>query len=644
MKHFFLHILLYISACTSVLADDISDSLRVGRADTVQVIEKKASFKEKFNVTRNIDLTEFDRGSGSSISDAIRSVPGVTILDYGGAGGIKTVALRGCSASRTAVTIDGMTLNSTGSGTFDFSNFPASIFANAEISRGGLSAYRGSGAIGGVVDLSPGFGKKEISAGLTCGSFKSGKLALSYSDSLFGIAHNFSADFSLENGDYPFTVSDDGNSKQYRRSNADFNNITGAWSFKKNGGRTLLTGTMLFYDSERGVPGAVLANKPENKSARLDEIRLPIIMKGELIVSENAMAGVSMLVDIGRRQYRDSMNIKFGLPQVSTYRENNYILKSEYSVSYRNLGLNFFAEARRADLSGTMLETGDESRVSRMTSALFSGGTYRFPLKAFRLTASGGVRFEFAENPDFFISPAFALNSYFQGINIGTNISWSYNYRHPTFNEMYYLNYGNSDLKPEFASSGNLTVFYDGLPNLRLECSGFLINTVDKIVSVPRSPVTWSVVNTGKTQSFGGEFAARASFWKDRVNLSFAYTLQEVLDLTPGSHSFRKQLPYTPEEIAFGSVSFAPELIKLTADFYRVSHRWSLPDNSYSSLLPSYYTVDMYASKSFDTRVGKLETAFGFKNMTGEEYEIIIGYPMPRHKVFFSVRLRRAIR
>ncbi|MCK5741029.1 MAG: TonB-dependent receptor plug domain-containing protein, partial [Chlorobi bacterium] len=59
-----------------------------------------------------ISREQFEESSSLQISDVLETVPGVFIKNYGGAGGMKTISMRGTSAQQTIVMIDGMRINS----------------------------------------------------------------------------------------------------------------------------------------------------------------------------------------------------------------------------------------------------------------------------------------------------------------------------------------------------------------------------------------------------------------------------------------------------------------------------------------------------------------------------------------------------
>jgi vitamin B12 transporter len=88
-----------------------------------------------------------------STSDALRGLPGVQVTQSGSAGGFTEVRLRGAETRHTRVIVDGIEVNTTKDGLFDFSNLAIEDIERIEVIRGPMSSIYGSGAIGGVINI-----------------------------------------------------------------------------------------------------------------------------------------------------------------------------------------------------------------------------------------------------------------------------------------------------------------------------------------------------------------------------------------------------------------------------------------------------------------------------------------------------------
>ena len=100
-----------------------------------------------------VEREEIERLSGSSLVDLLKLQPGIQILTNGGMGNTASVYMRGTNADQLVVLVDGMRINSATTGTTAFENLPLSTIDRIEILRGPASSLYGSDAIGGVIQI-----------------------------------------------------------------------------------------------------------------------------------------------------------------------------------------------------------------------------------------------------------------------------------------------------------------------------------------------------------------------------------------------------------------------------------------------------------------------------------------------------------
>ena len=109
------------------------------------------------------------------VGDALRAVPGVSVSQTGGFGGVSQVRLRGAEANHTLVLIDGIEVNRTTDGVFDFTALLAEDIERIEVLRGPQSGIYGSNALAGVINIVTvdGKGPAQVRARAEGGSFES---------------------------------------------------------------------------------------------------------------------------------------------------------------------------------------------------------------------------------------------------------------------------------------------------------------------------------------------------------------------------------------------------------------------------------------------------------------------------------------
>jgi vitamin B12 transporter len=88
----------------------------------------------------------------TTVFEALRDVPGATVVQTGGFGGLTSLFLRGGQSNYVKVLVDGVPLNQPG-GAFDFANLAIDNVDRIEVLRGPASVLYGSDAVAGVVQI-----------------------------------------------------------------------------------------------------------------------------------------------------------------------------------------------------------------------------------------------------------------------------------------------------------------------------------------------------------------------------------------------------------------------------------------------------------------------------------------------------------
>ena len=120
-----------------------------------------------------IPSEEIKRKQERTLPDALKDVPGLNVIQTGGAGGQTSVFLRGANANQTKVFIDGIDATDPATGTFNFEHILTWDIDRVEIVRGPQSGLYGADAIGGVVNIitKQGSGPAQFGGSIEGGSF-----------------------------------------------------------------------------------------------------------------------------------------------------------------------------------------------------------------------------------------------------------------------------------------------------------------------------------------------------------------------------------------------------------------------------------------------------------------------------------------
>ena len=87
------------------------------------------------------------------VADALRQVPGFHVNRTGSFGGLTQLRVRGAEGNHVLVLVDGVEVSSVGQGEFDFGGMQVTDIDRIEILRGPQSAFWGSNATAGVVNI-----------------------------------------------------------------------------------------------------------------------------------------------------------------------------------------------------------------------------------------------------------------------------------------------------------------------------------------------------------------------------------------------------------------------------------------------------------------------------------------------------------
>ena len=110
--------------------------------------------------TNVISRDEIELKGFVTAADALKAVPGLSVVQSGGAGGLTSVFSRGTNSKHTLALFDGIRLNdaTTPNGQFNFGSDTLGDLERVEVLRGPASAVYGSDAIGGVINFIPRIG------------------------------------------------------------------------------------------------------------------------------------------------------------------------------------------------------------------------------------------------------------------------------------------------------------------------------------------------------------------------------------------------------------------------------------------------------------------------------------------------------
>ena len=213
VRHFLRALLLAAGLAPLGLA--AQDTVRT--LDEVEVSTQRApSTVNTAAPTQVMDVKKIEAQGAMLLSDAVKQMAGVTLKDYGGVGGIKTVSARGLGSQFSAVTLDGVPVNDAQNGQVDLGRYLLGNAAYVSFSQGQEQAPllpARAYAAGNTLNMEtaePQFWPGEhtkIKAGAECGSFGHLSPTLMWEQRWSRkLKSTFWANYLRSKGDYPFTL------------------------------------------------------------------------------------------------------------------------------------------------------------------------------------------------------------------------------------------------------------------------------------------------------------------------------------------------------------------------------------------------------------------------------------------------------
>lgn len=591
--------------------------------------------------------------------DLVKYANGLYISDYGGLGGIKTISMRGLASNNTLVMLNGVRLNSNQNGSFDFSTLNISNINEIEYSKNGLSGFMGGNSAGGVINFRTQSKKNDIN--LTYGSLNEKSIKINQCLSFLDSNISSGVNFISSDGNYKFNSIQFDENVILKRENSNFRNLSFNLDylnndlnlFKTTDGKMSLN--FIYSNTNRGVPGPVLQNNIENTEANLIEHDFKILLNYDLFYYGSSDINIEPLnIDnnnIEKLELRGMSNInKMNYIDNNAFYFSNKGINSQfnsfdnyYKLTYKNISKNYefniSSEINNNNLIGNMLDISLNNNVNRLNVSLNSFVNYNLTQfidnNNFVFNLYNTFRFDHFTDYGNVFSYMLGTDIELKKINSNLNYNYSKNFRPPSFNEMYYLNFGNQDLTPEVSYSHTLFLSNNSLSNLKITNSFNFINLENKIVSLPISPVVWTAYNLGNVNVISYELEAIYNLNEiinSDLSINFSYLIQEVKDKTLGSQTYNKFLPYTPKEIISVNLIYKFNNFDFVLINRYNSFRYYTTNNNYNEILSAFLQTDLnisYSLKSIFTENKKTILFFNMNNILDNRYELIKNYPMP---------------
>ena len=661
MRHILFSLaMIYFIMPVEVSAEEHTDSLSHQLREVVVTARKP---NEDIIPAQVLSGEELRRLNSNSVADALRYFSGVQVKDYGGVGCIKTVNIRSMGTNHTGVVYDGVELGNAQNGQIDLGQFSLDNIEALSLYNGQkseiLQPAKDFGSAGTIYmrTRTPVFNEGETyhaRATIRTGSFDllnpSALIELRLSNR---VSASLSTEWINSSGKYKF---------RYRRVNPAGELAYDTTAVRQNGDinatrielntrGTLNNGTWNFkvynYNSERGVPGAIVNN---------------VWRRGERIWDTNSFAQgrytgyfgkFTTLNNIKYAFYRthyvnnDDKQVKidnlYKQKEIYFSSANEYEITDFWSIS---ASYDFMWNTLEADVYGFV----KPDRISQYLSAATALDLDRFKIQASALGTfiHDRIKGQQAPSDKNVFSPAIFMNGYpLRNKDFSIRVFYKKSFRMPTFNDLYYADMGNSKLSPERVAQYNIGLLYDHkstsvISAARVSVDAYYNRVKDKIVAYPKGQqFRWTMLNLGLVDIHGVDLTGLLTInpYKDLyMTVRGQYTFQRAIDITnPADNYYRDQIPYIPRHSGAAVVNLQWRGWGLNYSWIYVGERYNQQENIRYNYTQPWYTSDLSLSKDFQLGRVSLRALIEVNNLLSQDYDVILNYPMPKRNYRFTI-------
>lgn len=416
--------------------------------DIITVTATRSSLNVDDSLTSQVVITraDIDLVNPISVLDLLSTLPSVDIANNGGRGQTASIFMRGTNSGHTLVLIDGVRVSSATTGSTSFSNISPEMIERIEIVQGPRAALWGADALGGVIQI---FTRQleggEHFAGVSLGSeeyrkYKAG-IGLNHGkgQTTVTINHERAEGFDVQNDGeidkdgYKFTsIAIRGQQEVNKALSLD-------WLFSSDDGETEFDGGYQNRSNTKNHAWLVRANYASEFSGVKNNT---VFSVGQNRDSSEGLLHSESDETIKSRGLFETRRDQFSLVNNSQFSDNFQV----------NAGIDFYQD----DVSRSQIRsfTGEIQRYEdgeRDTTGAFLHGLYTQDALSFEAT----VRHDSVSGVD--SETTYNLGA---GLNLGADsrvvLNYGTGFKVPTFNQLYYPDFGTLTLNSELSETVEL--------------------------------------------------------------------------------------------------------------------------------------------------------------------------------------------
>ena len=550
---------------------------------------------------------ELELSQVKSLPEALRNLPGVQVNSVG-FGQYSSVYVRGNSSRHLLVLINGVRIGSSTAGEANFSNIPLTGVERIEFIRGARAALYGSDAISGVINIvtnyQQGENVKEVRGGMgSHGYYEAGvNVAGGLSESTWG---KVSVSIDGDSGAVSARSSTDTTPFEDDKDGYDKASVVAELGHQIN--ESLQVSLQGFYHQGKSEydktawdsnfvnvehPNAESESTLYNIAGKAKYIQGDYL--SELTIALNADKGLDSNDMEDDSRFESERNIATWL--------HSYQISEQFSLGG---GLEWSKE-KVSTTEGTYI------KESRDNEAVFVTANYIVDALSTEASIRTDDNDSYGRSNTWQLGAGYALTSSLQiSANVGTG------FKAPTFNDLYYPDAGNPNLKPEESFGYELGVsgYHE---TFEWQVTGYKSEIDQLIAWAPVDPNNtagdWIPSNVNKAKMDGIE--SSVTFYLDNVSNTFGYDYVDARDALT-----KKQLIRRSKHVGRWNLGY--ELSKWKFDATALYRGKSYEDADNTKELEAYTLVDFAAAYTFSEKLtvrGRIHNAFDEEYTTQETY------------------------
>lgn len=621
--------------------------------------------------SQKLSGTELEKLNSTSVADAVRYFSGIQVKDYGGIGGMKTVNIRAMGTQHVGVFYDGIPIGNAQNGTVDLGRFSLDNLESISLYNGQKSeifqAAKDFGSSGSIylrsrTPVFSGSKKTNVNFNYRSGSFGVVNPSILLEQKLTeNISISLNTEYLTGHGRYKFHqkvalpdgslgwersgIRENGNIEALRAEAGVFGKINnGTWKLKG-----------YYYDSERGVPGAIIRNGDISSSRQWDK---NFFVQGSFekeISSKYKFQINSKFADDYTRYYNDNPG---GTPLFidNVYKQQEFYVSTAQQYSpYKFWKINLSADYQYNTLDANLRQFAYPQRHTELIALATQFDFNKFKIQGsvlgtFVQEKIENTTFSVPQNRSEFTPTVFAS---YQPFAADFKVHGFYKriFRMPTFNDLYYAEVGSSQLKPEFTNQYDLGFTFNKdfetgvLQNFNIIADAYYNRVQDKIIAYPKGQqFRWTMTNLGEVEIKGADVSAQA-IWLLSENLLFSsrftYTFTEALNITKSNITsyYRNQIPYTAKHNGSMLLGLTYKDWQLNYSYIYVGERYNMSENIPENYEQPWYSSDISGTREFKMKNWKFRLGLEVNNLLDQNYSVIKNYPMPGRNYRVNLRV-----